>query len=398
MIVGKDETFFVHDYARAEAAFGVGAIVRLIEEAIEEILEGIAEFFRGLVAAFGLFDNLRGGDVDDGRAKFFGDGREGVREGDGIGNGEERGAGGGLVVGGLRVAGDYSADHDADGESADDEERGENFAAAHPAEQFLKFNAHSGAPCALRNFDCLDGGEQGPRGLRRNESITRDSSRGCAGSCGFALGGKGGGNSERLPRRRGGRRDGQRQGQRCPPKKKQAAAPSRYKTRLFHEKQIPACGRQASLRPAPAKMRRAGKSAGLRSLREVTQGRRDDTHYFVSRKFEGAGAFGKLEREVERGHFERHPYFGTGATERAGSGSWDGLVLGFGLGAVFGRVQEFRDAQAAGSADALVPGDAVVGDAAGNSINFFLEAPFCLGAGFILTLHFLLPLLECCRH
>ena len=35
---------------------------------------------------------------------------------------------------GLRAAGDQRADDDSDGESEDDEEGGENFAAAHPAE------------------------------------------------------------------------------------------------------------------------------------------------------------------------------------------------------------------------------------------------------------------------
>src|SRR5271156_16508 len=106
VIVGEDETFFVHDYAGAQAAFGVGAVVGLVEEAIEENLEGIAEFFRGFAAAFGLFDYLGGGDVDYGGAEFFGDGGEGVGEYDGIGHGEQGGAGGGLVVGGLDVTGD----------------------------------------------------------------------------------------------------------------------------------------------------------------------------------------------------------------------------------------------------------------------------------------------------
>ena len=45
VIVGEDETFFVHDHAGAKAAFGVGAVVGRVEEAIEEILEGVAEFF-----------------------------------------------------------------------------------------------------------------------------------------------------------------------------------------------------------------------------------------------------------------------------------------------------------------------------------------------------------------
>src|SRR5271156_2850361 len=93
VIVGEDETFFVHDYAGAQAAFGVGAVVGLVEEAIEEILERVAEFF-GCFAALGFFDYLGGGD-----------GGEGVREHDGVGHGKERGAGGGLVVSGLRVAG-----------------------------------------------------------------------------------------------------------------------------------------------------------------------------------------------------------------------------------------------------------------------------------------------------
>jgi hypothetical protein len=48
------------------------------------------------------------------------------------------------------------------------------------------------------------------------------------------------------------------------------------------EKRIPACGRQASPRPPPAKPRRERKSAGLRSLRGVTQGRRDDTQFTFS--------------------------------------------------------------------------------------------------------------------
>ena len=161
VIVGEDKSFFIHDYAGAETAFCVGAIIRLVKETVEEILKGIAEFFGGLIPALGLFDYLGGGDVDDGGAKFFRDGGKGVRHRDGIGHGEECGAGGGaLVVSGLRVAGDQRADHDADGERADDEESGENFAAAHPAEQLLKFNAHSGAPYTLRICDCLDGGER----------------------------------------------------------------------------------------------------------------------------------------------------------------------------------------------------------------------------------------------
>src|SRR3984885_13184734 len=45
VIVGEDETFFVDDHAGAEAAFGVGTIVGGVEETVEEILEGIAEFF-----------------------------------------------------------------------------------------------------------------------------------------------------------------------------------------------------------------------------------------------------------------------------------------------------------------------------------------------------------------
>ena len=78
---------------------------------------------------------MRGGNVDDGGAEFFGDGGEGVRHGDGIGHGEERGTGGGaLIVSGLRVTGDERADEDADAEGADYEEGGENFTAAHPVE------------------------------------------------------------------------------------------------------------------------------------------------------------------------------------------------------------------------------------------------------------------------
>src|SRR5277367_1400812 len=45
VIVGKDETFFVHDYAGAQAALGVRAIVGRVKETVEEILEGVAEFF-----------------------------------------------------------------------------------------------------------------------------------------------------------------------------------------------------------------------------------------------------------------------------------------------------------------------------------------------------------------
>ena len=127
VIVGEDEAFFVHDHAGAQAAFRVGAVVRRVKKAIEEIMEGIAELFVGILAAFGLFDYLRGGDIHDGGAELFGDGGEGVGEGDGIGDGEERGAGGGLVVRGLRVAGDQRADQDADGEGADDEEGGEDL-------------------------------------------------------------------------------------------------------------------------------------------------------------------------------------------------------------------------------------------------------------------------------
>src|SRR5271154_4978320 len=118
----------------------------------------------------------------------------------------------------------------------------------------------------------------------------------------------------------------------------------------------------------------------------------------TQRKSKATARRRKFESGVLQGHCERHPYVATGATERAGSGSWDKLLLSFRLRAVFRSIQKFRDAQAAGGADALVPGDAVVGDAAGNSIHFFLQATFRLGARFILALHFLLPLLECCRH
>jgi len=133
VIVGEDETLFVDDYAGAEAAFGVGAVIGRVEETVEEVLEGIAEFF-GRLATFGLFDYLRSGDVDDGGAEFLGYGGEGVGKRNGIGHGEKRGPGGGLVVGGLHVSGDYCADDDADAEGENDEQRGEDFAAAHPAE------------------------------------------------------------------------------------------------------------------------------------------------------------------------------------------------------------------------------------------------------------------------
>jgi hypothetical protein len=41
VIVGEDETFFIDDHAGAEAALGLFALIGRIEEAIEEILEGI---------------------------------------------------------------------------------------------------------------------------------------------------------------------------------------------------------------------------------------------------------------------------------------------------------------------------------------------------------------------
>ena len=77
VIVRENESFFVHDHAGAEAAFGVGTIIGRIEETIEEVLEGIAEIFRFFAFAFGLFDYLGGGDVDDCGAEFFRDGGKG---------------------------------------------------------------------------------------------------------------------------------------------------------------------------------------------------------------------------------------------------------------------------------------------------------------------------------
>ena len=41
VVIREDEALFVHDYAGTEATLGVRAIVGRIEEAIEEVLEGI---------------------------------------------------------------------------------------------------------------------------------------------------------------------------------------------------------------------------------------------------------------------------------------------------------------------------------------------------------------------
>jgi hypothetical protein len=175
----------------------------------------------------------------------------------------------------------------------------------------------------------------------KTEYIPRDSTRQSAGSCGLLL---------------------------------QATA----EAAALLEQQIPFYAR---CRPVPRL--RDGKEKARDSVRH-------DTRLFASRSVR----FGMVQ-----GHVERHPYVGTGASERARArGHGLDLVLSFWLGAVFWGVQKFRDAQAAGGADTFVPGNAVVGDTAGNSIYFLFEATFRLSARLILALHFLLPLLECCRH
>ncbi len=135
VIVGEDETFFVHDHAGAEAAFGVGAIIGRIKETVEEILEGIAEIFRLFAFALGLFNYLRGGDVYDRGAKPFRDSGKGSRERDRIGDDQQRGAASrSLSARGLRVTRNQGADQDADAEREGHEEGGKNLAAAHPAD------------------------------------------------------------------------------------------------------------------------------------------------------------------------------------------------------------------------------------------------------------------------
>jgi len=142
VIVGEDETLFVDDHAGAEAAFGVGAFIGRLEKTIEEIFEGIAEAAFRFLAAFRLFHDLSGGNINDRGADLFRNGGKGIRKDHGIGQRKERGAGGALVVSGLGVAGDHGADHDAEAQGKDNEQGGENFAAAHPDVEFLKLDAH----------------------------------------------------------------------------------------------------------------------------------------------------------------------------------------------------------------------------------------------------------------
>jgi hypothetical protein len=143
------------------------------------------------------------------------------------------------------------------------------------------------------------------------------------------------------------------------------------------------------------RLQRSRRDAG--ATKDSSNGwRSEDRRYKINRNFNICAAL----KEILGGAGTRREtsVLCDGSDRARGLRSWVGLLLGFGLGAVFRRIQKFGDAQAAGGTDAFVPGDAVVGNASRNSINFLFEAPFCFGPGFVLALHFLLPFLECCRH
>src|SRR6202041_1731882 len=84
VVVGEDETFFVNDDSGAKASLGIFAAIGRIKKAVEEILE-VALRVR-LLAALGLLDYLRGGDVYDRGANLFRDGREPIGERNRVGD------------------------------------------------------------------------------------------------------------------------------------------------------------------------------------------------------------------------------------------------------------------------------------------------------------------------
>src|ERR1700735_103611 len=172
VIVGEDETFFVDDYTGTQAALGVRSIVGRLREAVEEILERIAARAARPFAAFGFFDDLRGGNVYNCRTDFFRDSGKGVGKDNGIWERKQRGAGGVLVVGGLGVTGDHSAEDDADAESEGEEQGGENFATAHPKIKFPKFDTHWSSFTIAGPRQCSEGAAY----LRRAGSKRRPSS------------------------------------------------------------------------------------------------------------------------------------------------------------------------------------------------------------------------------
>jgi len=105
-----------------------------------------------------------------------------------------------------------------------------------------------------------------------------------------------------------GRRRYERQRRRRPPKrKKRAAAPNSKRT---------------STEPAGRRRYERQLTGPLQHQLQVHEVRGGDSN------LEGCG---DTSRDIRM-------CFATGAAERAGSGSWDWLLLGFGLGAVFGRI------------------------------------------------------------
>ena len=74
VVIRENEPFTIEDLAGTKAAVRIGPVIGRVEEAIEKILKWIIQVMRTLRAAFRFFDHLGGGDIDDGRTDFLGDG------------------------------------------------------------------------------------------------------------------------------------------------------------------------------------------------------------------------------------------------------------------------------------------------------------------------------------
>ena len=158
VIVRQDEALLVDDHARAQAALGLRALIRKIEEAVEKVLKRLLVLIlivrrTQLAAAIALpwraapfstlFDHLRGRNIYDRRLHLFHNRGKGARQLHGVGNRQRRSAHGQRGMRRADMAGNHRANDHADGQRQGDQQRRQNLSIAHPSGKFSKLHAHN---------------------------------------------------------------------------------------------------------------------------------------------------------------------------------------------------------------------------------------------------------------